>query len=271
MSAIAEEFQEDHSDVNINVSQTGTGSGFSNHFCTGNTDFNNASRRITDSEGQLCSDNGVEYIELRAATDALTVIVSNDNTFVDCLTTDELAQIWRADAAQSWQEVREEWPDEPIERYGPADTSGTYDYFIEHVQGSEAGHTDDYQATEQDNTIVQGVQGNQYGIGYFGFAYFYQNPDEVQAVPIHNGDRCVEPSLETASANEYTPLSRPLFTYCSKQSLSEEHIAEFSRFFLEQSTNEDLVAGDVGYVPNSEETKEEQLDLLNEAISSAQS
>ncbi len=190
---------------------------------------------------------------------------------MDCLTTDELAQIWQSNAAQSWQEIREEWPDEPIDRYGPADTSGTYDYFIEHIQGSDAGHTDDYQATEQDNTIVQGVQGNQYGIGYFGFSYFYQNPDVVESVAIHNGDRCVEPTLETAEAGEYRPLSRPLFIYCSKQSLSEEHIAEFARYYLEQSTNEEIVAGDVGYVPNSQETKEEQLDQLNEAITAAQS
>lgn len=271
MSAIAEEFQEDHSGVNINISQTGTGSGFSNHFCADNTDFNNASRRITETEQQLCADNGVEYVELRAATDAITVIVSNNNDFVDCLTTDELAQIWRADAAETWQEIRDDWPDEPIERYGPADTSGTYDYFIEHIQGSDAGHTDEYQATEQDNTIVQGVQDNQYGIGYFGFAFFYQNPDVVQAVGVDSGDGCVEPSLDTAAADEYQPLSRPLFTYCAKQSLAEEHIAEFARYFLEQSTNEDLVAGDVGYVPNSEETKEDQLELLNEAITSAQS
>lgn len=271
MSAIAEEFQKEYQQVRINISQTGTGSGFANHFCPGNTDFNNASRRISDSEREICSDNGVEFVQLRAATDAITVIVSNNNDFVDCLTTDELAQIWRGDAAQTWQEVRDDWPDEPIERYGPADTSGTYDYFIEHIQGSDAGHTDDYQATEQDNTIVQGVQGNQYGIGYFGFAFYYQNPDTVQAVGVDSGNGCVVPSLETAAADEYQPLSRPLFTYCSKQSLSEEHIAEFARYFLEQSTNEDLVAGDVGYVPNSEETKEAQLEDLNEAISAAQS
>lgn len=270
MSAIAEEFQILHPEVKIDISSTGSGSGFSNYFCTGNTDFNNASRTIKESERQLCADNGIEFIELTAATDALTVIVSNDNSFIDCLTVEELARIWEANPADTWREIRDEWPNEPIDRYGPADTSGTYDYFVEHVQGPDRGHTDDYQATEQDNTIVQGVQGDQYAIGYFGFAYYFQNPGVVQAVPIHNGEECVEPSLDTASAGEYQPLSRSLYTYCAQSSLREEHIAEFARFFVEQTTNEDLVAGSVGFVPNTEETKEEQLADLNEAIATAQ-
>ena len=106
--------------------------------------------------------------------------------------------------------------------------------------------------------------------GYFGFSYFYNNPDELKALEIDDGDGCVEPSLETAASGEYSPLSRPLFTYPSVSSLAENHVAEFARFFVEQSTNEDLVAGDVGYVPLNDDQQQEQLDKLEDAIEEAQ-
>jgi phosphate transport system substrate-binding protein len=273
MDAIAEEFAKDHSQVSINLSSTGSGGGFSNHFCPGNTDFNNASRPIKEEEKQLCSDNDVDYIELVAATDALTVVVSNEHEVLGddpCITVEELAQIWEADGASTWSDVNSEWPDKSINRFGAADTSGTYDYFIENVQGTDRGHTDDYQPTEDDETIIQGVSGDPYAIGYFGFAYYYQNPDQAQAVKIDNGDGCVAPSLETAASGEYQPLSRNLFTYPSMSSLAKEHVAEFARYFVEQTTNEEIVAERVGYVPATEETKKAQMEKLEEAISEAQ-
>ena len=269
MTAVAEDFSEANPDVSIDISSTGSGGGFANFFCVGETDFNNASRPIKAEEEELCAENGVEYVELVAATDALTVVVNPEADFIDSLTVEELATIWESDAVETWDQVREEFPNEEIERYGAADTSGTYDYFIEAILG-ERGHTDDYQATEQDNTIAQGVAGSEYAIGYFGFAYYFQNPDQLKALGIDDGDGPVEPSLETASNGEYTPLSRPLFTYPSISSLGEEHVAEFARYFVEQTTNEDLVAGDVGYVPATEATQEEQMSVLEDAIEQAQ-
>ncbi|WP_434522875.1 PstS family phosphate ABC transporter substrate-binding protein [Halorubrum sp. AS12] len=269
MSAIMEDFAEQHPQVDPDVSRTGSGGGFSNFFCVGETDFNNASRPIQPAEEELCAENGVEYVELIAATDALTVVVNPEADWVDSLTVEELAQIWEADPAQTWDEVRDEFPNEEIERFGAADTSGTYDYFIENVMG-ERGHTSDYQATEQDNSIAQGVSGSEFAIGYFGFSYYYQNPDQLKALGIDDGDGPVEPSLETASSGEYSPLSRSLYTYPSIESLGEEQVAAFARYFVEQTTNEDLVAGDVGYVPATEETQEEQLEILEDAIEQAQ-
>ncbi|PSQ55355.1 phosphate ABC transporter substrate-binding protein [Halobacteriales archaeon SW_8_68_21] len=269
MSAVAEDFAADHPDVSIDVSSTGSGGGFSNFFCVGETDFNNASRPIKEEEKQLCEENDVEWIELIAATDALTVVVNPNVDWIDSLTVDELSQIWQEDPARTWDEVRDEFPNEEIERYGAADTSGTYDYFIENIMG-EAGHTDDYQATEQDNTIAQGVTGSEYAIGYFGFAYYFQNPDQLKALAIDNGNGPVEPSLETAASGKYQPLSRSLYTYPSMSSLGEEHVAEFARYFVSQTTNEDLVAGDVGYVPATEETQESQMQKLEDAIEETQ-
>ncbi|MFW5963258.1 MAG: PstS family phosphate ABC transporter substrate-binding protein [Natronomonas sp.] len=272
MEAVAAAFESEHPDVSTDISSTGSGGGFSNFFCPGETDFNNASRPIQAEEEELCADNDVEPVELQAATDALTVVVNNDNEFIEdgCVTVDELAQIWGEDAAETWSEVRDDWPDEEIERYGAAETSGTFDYFSETVNGESGDHTDDYQATERDNTIVQGVRGSEYAIGYFGFSYYFNNPDQVTALKVDGGDGCVEPSLDTASNGEYTPLSRPLFTYASKSSLAEEHVAEFARFFVEQAGNEELVAGQVGYVPLTDEQQSEVMDRLETAIQEAQ-
>ncbi|MBV0901765.1 PstS family phosphate ABC transporter substrate-binding protein [Haloarcula salina] len=269
-TAIGNEFQKEHDQVDISLSPTGSGGGFSNHFCVGNSDFNNASRPITQSEQDLCSENGVEYHEINVATDALTVIVNTENDWVDCMTPDQLRQIWRADGASTWADVNADWPDEPIKRFGAADTSGTFDYFNEAILGEEANHTGNYEATEKDNLILQGVQQDQYGIGYFGFAYYQGNQSAVKALGIDNGNGCVKPSIESAKAGEYKPLSRPLFTYPRKEALAEEHIAEFARFYVEQSANADLVSEQIGFVPKTEETMQSELEALNQVISEVQ-
>jgi len=270
-TAFAETFQQEHSDVDINVQSTGSGGGFANFFCPGETDFNNASRPIKPEEEEACADNGVEPVELTVATDALTVIVNNEADFLDSLTVEELRTIWSAETqTETWSDVNSDWPDEEIELYGPSDASGTYDYFIEAILGEEGpGHRQDYSATEQDRTIIQGVQGSEYAIGYLGFAYYSQNGDSVKAVAIDDGDGPVEPSLETAKSGEYSPLARPLFTYPAKSSLAEDHVAEFARFFLENTTDEEVVANDVGYVPLTEDQQAEQVEKLETAIEEA--
>lgn len=268
MSAVAEEYRSENENVSPTVNRTGSGGGFSNHFCVGNSDFNNASRPIQPTEQDLCGENNVEYVELTLATDALTVVV-DENSFVDCLTVEELAQIWESDSADTWDEIRDEFPNQEIERFGAADTSGTYDYLIENVQGTERGHTSDYTATEQDNQIAQGVKGSENAIGYFGFAYFFQNPDGLKAVGIDSGNGCVKPSLETARTGEYQPLTRSLYTYLSMEALGEEYIADFARYVIEQTTNQELVAENVGYVPLDDSTQQEQMQKLEDVIEQA--
>ncbi|MFB6269035.1 MAG: PstS family phosphate ABC transporter substrate-binding protein [Halobacterium sp.] len=269
-----EKVGEPHPDVEFNLKSTGTGGGFANQFCPGNTDFNNASRPIREQERQQCASNDVEPVELTVATDAVTVVVNNDLD-IDSITVDELATIWSAEEQpELWSDVNSDWPDEPLELYGPSDASGTYDYFIEavlHSGDQKLSHRQDYSSTEQDRTIIQSVEGSKYAMGYLGFAYYSANKDRVKALAIDDGDgEPVEPSLETARSGDYQPLSRPLFTYPAKSSLAEDHVAAFARFWLEQSTNENIVAKDVGYVPLSEEDKQEQLDVLESAIEEAE-
>lgn len=270
IAAMAEEFTGEHDGVVINTTATGTGAGFNDFFCTGQSDFNNASRAIREPERESCADAGVEFLELTLATDALTVVVNNDADFVDCLTVEELAAIWSGDGADRWNEVRDDFPDQSISRFGPADTSGTYDYFRSAVLGEETEHTRDYQGTEDDNSIIAGVRGDRHAIGYLGFSHYYNDPEAVTAVGIDAGDGCVEPSVETAAAGEYDVLSRPLFTYVSTSSLRSESVAEFARYVLRRSTDRALVAEDVGYVPNSPERMGIELHELEGAIREVQ-
>ncbi len=262
--AVASAFTQRRDDVTVSVSQTGTGGGFSNFFCPGMTDINNASREVADVELENCGENGITPIEFTVATDALTVVVNPEADWIDSLTVEQLREIWRVDGAERWSDIDDDWPDEEFELYGAATTSGTFDYFNEAIIGEEANHTNDYHATERDRTIVQGVQGSQYAIGYFGFAYYSENPDQIKAVAIDDGGGPVEPSIETAMEGEYTPLSRPLFVYVSDQALPEPEVQDFVRFYMEQAAT-DLVS-EVGYVPITEDKRDENIERLEAEI-----
>ena len=266
--AMAEEFQAEHGGVNVSVDSTGTGGGFKNFFCTGNSDINDASRTITQSEQEQCQSNGVEPVEFQIAGDALTVVVNNDADWVDCVTFDELAQIWGPDGAQKWSDVRSEWPDEEFDLFGPASTSGTFDWFTEHVVGEAGQHRDDYEGTEEDNIIVQGVQDSPYAMGYLGYAYYTENSDRVKAVSVkqESGGTCTPPSLENAKDGSY-PLARPLFIYAAQDALSRRPVQEFMRFYIEQAET-DLVS-EIGYVPESVELRDRNLEKLEQAIQDA--
>jgi phosphate transport system substrate-binding protein len=264
--AIAQAFMEEHPDVNVTVDSTGSGGGFENHFCPGDSDINGASRPITDAEMENCTSNGVDPVEFEVARDAVTMAVNNEADWVDCMTFDEMSQIWREDGAEMWSDVRDEWPDEPFDLYGPASTSGTYDWFDETVIGEEHSHTSDHEPTEDDNLIVQGIEDSAHAMGYFGYAYYIENSDRVKAVEVkaEEGDECTAPSLENAKDGSY-PMARPLFIYPSEQALEREEVAAFMEFYIEQSET-DLV-GDIGYVPASEQLRDDNLEKLDELTS----
>jgi phosphate transport system substrate-binding protein len=198
------------------------------------------------SEATICKNANIEYIELKVALDALAVVVSKENTFVDCLTTDELKSIWDlGSVVETWRDVRASWPDEKIDLYGPGADSGTFDYFTEEINGEAKRSRSDYTASEDDNTLVTGISGSQYAMGYFGLAYVTENADKVRAVEIDGGEGCTAPSAEGANDGTYVPLGRPLFVYASVAALARPEVAAFFRFFLE-NTNE--LSTEVGYI-----------------------
>ena len=233
----AERFQQENSGVQITVGVSGTGGGFE-RFCAGETDISNASRQIEDDEKAACEQKGVEYAEFQVANDALTVIVNKDNDWVDCLTTEQLNQIWEPSSkVASWQDVDLSFPAEEIKLFGPGTDSGTFDYFTGEINGEEGASRSDYAASEDDNTIVTGVSGEKGGLGYFGFSYFEENMDKLKALEVDGGDGCVAPSVGTAQNGTYKPLSRPLFVYVKKDALARPEVEGFLRFMLDNETS----------------------------------
>jgi phosphate transport system substrate-binding protein len=245
--AMAEEFGlETGGAVRITVAQSGTGGGFK-RFCAGETPISNASRPISDSERELCAQNGVDFVEFRVALDGLAVTVNPQNDFVECLTVQELRRIWEpGSTVRTWKDVRPEWPAEQIRLYGPGTNSGTFDYFTEEINGETGASRPDYTASEDDNVLVQGVEGDRQSLGYFGYAYVEENQGRVKKVAVDGGSGCVVPSPETVTSGQYTPLSRPLFIYLSRQALARPEVQAFVRFYLEHAPE---LVPQVGYVP----------------------
>ena len=244
---IAERYQNEGFGGDITIDSIGSGAGFERFCVAAETDVSNASRAIRDSEIESCQSNGREPIEFRVGTDALAVVVSNENEFLQDATFEELQQIFGS--ASSWAEVNPEWPDEPIQRFIPGTDSGTFDYFTEEVFEEDPApqlEASNLQQSEDDNVLVQGVAGSPYAIGYFGYAYAAENTDLVRPIMIEG----VEPNNATVDANEY-PLARPLFIYSDGNIMMEKaQVADYINFFLTY-VNDEVI--DVGYFPASDE------------------
>jgi phosphate transport system substrate-binding protein len=252
--AAAAFYAEEQPDVNVTVATSGTGGGFEK-FCNGETDISDASRPIKDEEAAACEANGIAFEELTVANDALTVVVNKDNDWVDCLTVEQLQAIWAPGSTVSnWNQVDPSFPDEELVLYGPGTDSGTFDYFTDEINGEEGASRTDYEPSEDDNVIVQGVASSAGGLGYFGFTYFEENTDQLKALSIDNGSGCVAPSAEAAQDGSYAPLSRPLFIYVSDVALEEEQVSDFVRFYID--TIDDVVE-EAQYIGLTDEQKSE--------------
>ena len=264
-TAAAEKFQGEQPNVQITVGVSGTGGGFE-RFCRGETDLSNASRPIKDEEAKLCKDGRIDFVEFQVANDALTVVVNKDNDWVTCLTTAQLKQIWGpGSTVDNWQDVDASYPDESLSLFGPGTDSGTFDYFTGAINGEEGASRSDYAASEDDNTTVTGVSGEQGGLGYFGFSYFEENQDTLTALEIDGGDGCVAPSVATAQNGTYKPLSRPLFIYVKQESLSRPEVEAFLRYTLD---NEQAIAEASQFVPLTDEQIAKANDDLDAATAS---
>jgi len=249
--AFAEEFQiQKRGKVRVTVGVSGTGGGFKK-FCRGEIDISNASRPISVEEMENCRKAGIKYMELPVAFDALTVVINPSNKWVKdgVLTVADLKKMWEP-AAQgrvtNWKQVRSEWPAERLMLFGPGADSGTFDYFTEAVMGKSKSSRGDYTASEDDNTLVQGVENNKSALGYFGFAYYAAHKDKMVAARIDGGKGPVAPSVENVINGTYSPLSRPLFIYVKEASANRPEVREFVQFMMTQGAE---LVSEVGYVP----------------------
>ena len=264
-------FEEEGFSGNLTIDSIGSGAGIERFCVAGETDIANSSRAIRDTEVESCGGINREPIEFQVGIDALAVVVSAENDFVEDVTLEELALIYST--ATNWSDVRPEWPAEPILRFSPGTDSGTFDYFVEAVMtpALDDDATEDIdegedailnsagtQFSEDDNVLVQGVQGSPYAIGYFGYAYYQENASTLKALSVDG----IAPTAETAESGEY-PISRPLFIYSDATIMQEKpQVAAFILFYLENVGDEIL---DVGYFPVSDAKLQEGLDAWQTA------
>lgn len=262
--AVGEEFQKAKKGaVKVTIGISGTGGGFKK-FCRDEIDISDASRPIMKKEMELCSKNGVEYIELPIAYDGLAVMVNPKNNWVDSMTVDELRKIWEPQAqgkVMKWNQVRPNWPDAPLKLFGPGVDSGTFDYFTEAIVGKSKSSRGDYTSSEDDNVLVHGIAGDRYSLGYFGLAYYEENRDKLKLVPIVNPKtkKQVLPSEKTVMDGTYQPLSRPIFIYVNLKSLEKPWVKEFVEFYLK---NASALVREVKYIPLPQKAYELAMERL---------
>jgi phosphate transport system substrate-binding protein len=265
VTAGAEEFQGQNSGVQVTVGISGTGGGFE-RFCAGETDISDASRPIKeDEEVPVCQKNGIEYTQLQVANDGIAVVVNKENDWAKCLTVDQLKKIWEPKSkVDNWNQVDSSFPDQKMTLAGPGTDSGTFDFFTKEINGEEDASRTDYQATEDDNVIVQAVEGDKGGLGYFGLSYFEQNQGNLNDVEVDGGSGCVAPSNETVQDGSYTPLSRPLFIYVKNTSLQKPEVKAFVQYLLD---NHETISQNALFVPMTDEQAQKSKSTFEAATS----
>lgn len=244
--AVAEEYSTNNPQVQIPVGFAGTGGGFKK-FAAGETDISNASRPIKDTEKAELDKNKIEFIEIRLAYDGISVVVNKANYWASDITVEELNKIWKLDSTvKKWKDVRAEWPDEEIKLYAPGTDSGTFDYFTEVINKKAMESRKDFTPSEDDNVLVKGIEGDKYAMGYFGFAYYVENKDQLKVLHVDNGKGAIEPTMDTIKDGTYAPLSRPVFMYVKKSSLERPEVKAFLKFYLTEGVK---LIPQVGYIP----------------------
>lgn len=266
--AVAEEFLLNVAPrVRATVGVSGTGGGFKK-FLAGEIDINDASRPISESEIEIAAANGLDYLEIPVAYDGLSIVVNPDNDWVDYLTMAELQLIWQpGSAVNSWDDIRAGWPERPIRLYGAGTDSGTFDYFTETVNGEAGASRPDYTASEDDNVLVIGIEGDENALGYFGYAYYQENAERLKLVPIDNGNGPVAPDPTTINNGTYSPLSRPVYIYVNTASLARPPVRAFVEYYL---TIVPEIVDEVGYIKMPEAEYERLRALLAERADAVQ-
>jgi phosphate transport system substrate-binding protein len=248
--AAAELFQEEQPNVQITVGQSGTGGGFEK-FCAGETDISDASRPIDEEEEvPICQENNVEFGEVQVANDGIA-IATNKGLTIECMTVDQLKSLWEPKSkVRSFSDIDGSFPDQQVALFGPGTDSGTFEFFTEEIVGEEGAQRTDYEASEDDNQLVTGVAGTDGGLGYFGLSYYEQNTDKLNEVQVDSGGGCIAPTTETVQDGSYTPLSRPLFMYPSKEAIAKPEVKAFMDFTI---ANQQAIAEAAQIVPLTEE------------------
>jgi phosphate transport system substrate-binding protein len=269
-SAVMESYSESHEGIQITVSRSGTSAGFQK-FAQGEIDICTASRTIKEAEVEACADANIEYVELKIAIDGLSVVVHPDNDWCTSLTVEQLKAIWEdGSEITTWNQIDSSWPSDPIKLYGPDDASGTYDYFQEVILGKDAAgekvkFRNDYNPSDNDSELVEGVANTPGAMGFFGYAFYADNADSLKLIAVAGeGSEPVLPTPATIEDGTYTPLSRPLYIYINREALERQEVRDFVEYFLSDAGLAHV--SEVGYIDLPENELEASRAVLQEAL-----
>lgn len=271
---------EDEGGPQYGLDSIGSGGGFERFCAEGASDISNASRAIKDEEKANCVNTwGSEPIEIRVGSDALSLVISPNNTFASELTLEQIATAFSLPAGSTWADVDPSFPANELVTFSPGTDSGTFDYFNEVV------YPDEYEADEpspilsgganligeDDNLTVDGVAedgcdpndtSTTCAIGFFGYAYYQQNADRLQVVSVDAGEGPIEPNDDSVNEGTY-PIARPLFMYTVQEVIGNKpQVAEFIAYYLEHV---DDIIGDVGYFPAPDDALQQAADNIKAA------
>src|SRR5699024_8921782 len=264
MAALAEEYMvSEEEGVSVEVSRAGTSAGFQKFLVENGTDFNNASREIKDEELEIVDELEIDVKEIKVALDGLTFVINKDNDWAREMTAEELRDIFLGSSSiEKWSDLRPEWPDEEINLYGPNENHGTYEFFYENILEKE-DLKDKIDLQQEYSSLVKLISDDVNGIAFFGFGYYVNNTDSLQAVNVDFGSGSVEPSLDTiAEDGSYAAFTRPVFTYLNATNAKEKpEVLDFAFYVL---TNIDQFAGEVGFAPLPEAEIKEMIEELEE-------
>ena len=262
MAKLAEEYMaSEQPGVSVEVSRAGTSAGFKKFLVEDGTDFNNASREIKDEELEIAEELGLELQQLKVALDGLTFVINPENDWAQEMTDEEIKEIFLEDSpVELWSDINSDWPEEPINTYGPNENHGTFEFFFENVL-EEQDLKDNVNLQQEYSTLVNLVSQDEYGIAFFGFGYYVNNQDQLQAVKVDFGDGPVEPSLDTiAEDGPYADFTRPVFTYLNVNNAKEKpQVLDFAKYVINNINN---FAGETGFAPLPDEEIQKGLDFL---------
>jgi phosphate transport system substrate-binding protein len=243
--AVQEAYSDAKPDVTVVVGNHGTGGGFA-RYLQGEIDVVDASRDAKQDEASKAQAQGLDWTRYLIAYDGITLAVNPQNTFVQSLTVDQLKAIWApGSTVKTWKDVNPDWPDRKIVLYSPDNDSGTFEFFTEAIVGKAKSQRGDVQQSADDNILVNGVAGDQDGLGYFGLAYYVANKSKLRAIAVQSGAdaKPVMPSHDTVLDKSYKPLSRPLYIFVKNSAMRRPEVAEFVKFYLANAAKYSEKAG----------------------------
>ena len=248
-------------EVSVEVSRAGTSAGFKKFLVKENgTDFNDASREIKDEEQAEADDLGIEVKEFKVALDGLTFVINKDNDWAKEMTPEQLISIFKGDVTK-WSDIDPSWPEEDIKAMGPNENHGTYEFFYENILDKQ-DLVDTVNLQQEYSTLVNLVSEDKNGIAFFGFGYYVNNTDKLQAVHVDFGNGAVEPSLDTISEDgDYADFTRPVFTYLNvKNATDKPQVLDYAIYMM---NNINKFAGETGFAPIPETEVKESIEYLN--------